>query len=247
MDVTDATDHMSDSCHDSQHMSQAELGDSRRMRAEADSYAGHDSFAHDDDHDDDESDDEHDEEPHGYDAPAYVDHDQSMTLDQLLHMDSEHTKEKTPTKQLIRHDEQDDDDDDEESGCSDSFAQEDDDKSIDAAEEREAQVRRTLLYSILSALGVIVVGQLLGKLLQRCFGNHDASGGGEAVGDLVDPAVSQSALHTSQSAQLSSSQATGMTAVGTTAPSYVPFMSHEALLTQCVQPSHLLFLPSYSL
>ena len=62
--------------------------------------------------------------------------------------------------------EKDDDDDDDDDEFSESFDQEDD-STVDQADKREQEVRRTLLFAILSACGMIFCMGLVGKVLAR--------------------------------------------------------------------------------
>jgi hypothetical protein len=55
--------------------------------------------------------------------------------------------------------------------------------TVDEAELREQQVRRTLLFALLSALGIVALGNLLSRWIGRCFrGSNDT---GEAAADLA--------------------------------------------------------------
>jgi len=80
-----------------------------------------------------------------------------------------------------------DDDEDEESahsGNSNSF-KDDDESTIDMVEQREKQVRRSLLFCILSALGVVLCGKLISKLIQRCRGGSNEDDAMQVAADVV--------------------------------------------------------------
>ena len=62
-----------------------------------------------------------------------------------------------------------------------SDSQEDDEAStIDMAEENEKKVRKSLLFAILSACGLLLCIQLIGRLLARC-----TSSGGDGADEIV--------------------------------------------------------------
>jgi len=59
------------------------------------------------------------------------------------------------------------------SSFSDSYNDDDHEDSIDPADLAEKQVRQTLCYSVLHALGLMTVIQLLAYLFQKCFGGQN--------------------------------------------------------------------------
>lgn len=192
--------------------------------------------------------------------PTY-DNDMSYNLEELLKMEDSssqpfhhHSKNTTsPQKQATIDEEEVRSSDDDASRCSDDdkahghksdCCSEDDESisTIDAAELRERQVRRTLLCSILSAIGLVCIMKLITKLIERCqSSNHkegvvdvvdvnDAEGAGAILSGTdpnsslvaaanIDPTASSSAIAHSHSAsalhmsaKFTSGQTAGMTA-----------------------------------
>ena len=91
----------------------------------------------------------------------------------------------------------DEDDDDEGTEEDDAISMSEDDEgpsSVDAAERKERQVRRTLLFALLSAVGIIAIGTLLSRWIGKCL-SRNADGGdvaeeiGETAGDAAGTAL----------------------------------------------------------
>jgi len=78
--------------------------------------------------------------------------------------------------------------DDEESLVSTSEHDEDPD-SVDLAEEQERKTRRTLCFALLSALGIIALGQLLSRLLSKFFNSSGEDVAADAAADAAGDAV----------------------------------------------------------
>jgi len=76
--------------------------------------------------------------------------------------------------------------DEDRSECSDSF-KDDEASSVDVAHEREKQVQRSLCFAICSALGLVFLMSIIGKLIE-CFSRRNANDKDEAVA-VVEGAV----------------------------------------------------------
>ena len=77
------------------------------------------------------------------------------------------------------------DNNDEGSQMSDSVMDEDASK-VDLAEKREQQVRRTLLFSILTACGMIFCIKMIGRLIERLTGDNVSPDGVEQVQGVIE-------------------------------------------------------------
>ena len=76
--------------------------------------------------------------------------------------------------------------------------------AVDWAEQKEKEVRRTLLFAFLSAIGMIFLIKLIGKLIERCTGNMEteAEGATEAANQAVRSSITQSTLTTGNQAAM---------------------------------------------
>jgi hypothetical protein len=123
-----------------------------------------------------------------------------------------------------------------------SMSQADEESSIDLAEEQEKQVKKTLFFAFLSAIGVIALGGLISKLIGKCFkksNDDDAAGemlaeeAGDTAGDATGAMMQQGAMDASQAAlQQSTSNLGGFVYVpgGEASSGYVCLVCVEHLL-----------------
>lgn len=99
--------------------------------------------------------------------------------------DENSDKQKGDGKSQEDEDMKDEDEEDCESQMSDSV-QEDDASTVDLAEEKEKQVKKTLLFAILSAVGLVFCMKMMGKLLARLNDNGAPVEGVDQAQGVVD-------------------------------------------------------------
>ena len=118
-----------------------------------------------------------------------------------------------------KYDDDDDDDDaktdpDEESVLSTSEHDEGA-STVDAAEQNERHVRKTLFFAILSALGIIALSQLLSRWIAKCFNGSGeemaADAAADAAGDIVTGTAIVPPAGSEQAAGLAANAAMGQT------------------------------------